>query len=380
MQRRIAFLAVIAITTSLAGCGAKKEHKIVAKPAVTVELAIAAVSSLTDAIDVTGSLEPKNAVDVKTQIPGLVKQVFVNEWVKVAKGQPLLKIDIAETEALTRRAEASVASAKASLAQAKVSASRSERELERIRSLKASGLATQQTLDDAVTEQEASRARTDAAKAQVLAAEEELRQSRARLSKGLVIAPISGTVAEKNINVGDLTSDAAAAKPIFRIVDNSLLTLTVTIPSTESAKIKVGQPLEFTVDSLAGKVFKGKVSYINPELSPVDRSLKVVAEIKNVPELLKGGLFAKGRIITGEKKSVLMIPRSALGSLDLTAHTATISTVDGNVARMRKVKTGIASGENVEIVEGIKPGDKFVSRGGFNLKDGDAVTVAGAKP
>lgn len=379
-MRNLAVLIITAIiAANISACSnsdARKKPEQVAKPPVAVEAVAAAASELTDGIEVTGSLEPKFSVDIKTQIPGLVKQVFVTEWVRVKKGQTLVRIDVAETEALARRAEAGVASAKAGLAQAQVAANRAERELARILQLKESGLATQQAMDDARSELEAAKARVEAARGQIGVSEEDVRQTRARMAKGLVVSPLDGVVAQRNVNVGDLASDAAAAKPIFRIVDNSLLNLTVNVSSADSARIKVGQPLEFTVDSLPGKIFTGKVMFINPELSAVDRSLKVIAEVRNLPELLKGGLFAKGRIVTGKRSAVLQVPRSAVGGLDLAAGKGTLFVVENGLARSRNIRTATVSGEMVEVAAGLKPGEQYVVRGGFNLKDGDRVALA----
>ncbi|MBT0665357.1 efflux RND transporter periplasmic adaptor subunit [Geobacter pelophilus] len=366
----------LATLTACSGNGeARKEG--VQKPPVAVEAGTIAPTTLVEGIEVTGSLEPKFYADVKTQIPGLVKQVFVTEWVRVRKGQPLARIDVAETEAMVKRSEANVESAKAGLAQAQVAVSRADRELARIRKLKESGLATQQAVDDATTESDAAKARIDAAKAQIRAAEEEVRQGRARQGKGLVVSPLDGVVALREVNVGDLASDAAAGKPIFRIVDNRLLNLTVTLPSSESARAKVGQPLEFTVDSLPGKLFTGTVMYVNPELNSSDRSLKVIAEVINNNDILKGGLFAKGKIIAGKRNNVIQVPRQALATWDTTAKKGTMFVVEGDSARLRQVVTGIVTGDLVEVVTGVKTGDRYVSRGAFNLKDGDKVALAG---
>ena len=368
---------VLLVVILLAGCS-KGEKQQVAKPPVAVETARAATAAMTEAVTVTGTLDPKFWADVKTQIPGLVKQVYVTEWVRVAKGTPLARIDLAETEALVKRAEAALEAAKAGQAQAQVAVARADRELARVVKLKESGLATQQALDDAHTESEAARARVDAAKAQIRVAEEDLRQAKARLAKGLVVSPINGVVALRDVNVGDLASDAAAGKPIFRIVDNRLLNLTVTVASADSARVKVGQQLRFSVDSLPGQTFTGRVMYVNPELTAVDRSLKVIAEVKNSPEVLKGGLFAKGEIVTGERKNVLLIPRSAINELDLAAHRGVVQLISSNTALKKEIKTGAVSGDLVEVVSGIKPGDEYVVRGGFNLRDGDRVTIAKA--
>jgi RND family efflux transporter MFP subunit len=363
----------------LSACGGKKEKTAqTAKSPVAVEVFSAAPSALTDGIQVTGSLEPKFYADVRTQIPGLVKQVFVTEWVRVRKGQALARIDVAEAEAMVKRAEAGVESAQANRAQARVAANRAERELARMLKLKESGLATQQAVDDARSEAEAAKTRIAATVAQIDAAEGELHQTRARQAKGSVTSPIDGIVAQRNVNVGDLASDAAAGKPIFRIVDNRLLNLTVTVSSADSARIRVGQPVMFSVDALPGRTFNGKVMFINPELSATDRSLKVIAEVPNIPEILKGGLFAKGSIITGTRDNVLLIPRSAIDRFDLAACTGTLFVVENGIARRRDITSGSVNGEQVEIVAGLKKGELFVVRGAFNLKDGDRVSVASA--
>jgi len=371
-------LASILVCAALSACSnseTKKTAELTVKPPVAVEAMTAGTSELVDGIQVTGSLKPKFSVDIKTQIPGLIKQVFVTEWVRVRKGQPLARIDVAETEAMVKRAEAAVESAKASLAQAGVAATRAERERERMLKLKESGLATQQAVDDARSEAEAAKARVDAARAQIAVAGEDVRQTRARQAKALVTSPLDGVVALRDVNVGDLASDAAAGKPIFRIVDNRLLNLTVTVSSADSGRIKTGQPVEFSVDALPGRTFNGKVMFINPELSSADRSLKVIAEVPNVPETLKGGLFAKGRIITGRRGNVLQIPRSAIDRFDLAARSGILFVVENNIARKREITTGSVSGESVEVLTGLKNGEQYVVRGGFNLKDGDTVSM-----
>jgi len=378
MNRAVGLVTIIFFAATISACGktgpAKEQ---LSKPPVAVESSSAKPAEMIEYIEVTGNLEPKFSVDVKTQIPGLVKQVFVNEWVRVKKGQPLAMIDVSETEAQVKRGEAGIAAARAGLAQARVAANRAERELARLVKLKESGLATQQALDDASTEKEAAQSKIDSARAQIRVAEEETRQGMARRAKGSVTAPIDGVVALRNINVGDLASDAAAGKPIFRIVDNRILNLTVSLSSADSGRVKVGQPLEFTVDSQPGVNFTGKIMFINPELSASDRSLKVIAEVSNVPETLKGGLFAKGRIITGRRADVLQVPRSAVAALDLSAGKGVMYVVENGTARKREIAVGVTNGDLIEVKSGIRSGERYVTRGGFNLKDGDSVTANG---
>ncbi len=378
MNKRFIFATILALIT-LTSCVRDDDGKAAKKPPTAVETKTAATAEMLDSIEVTGTLEPKNAVDIKSQIPGLVKQVYVAEWIRVRKGQPLARIDVAESEAQVKRAEAALESARAGEVQAQVAANRADREMARMRKLKDAGLATQQGMDDTGTEQQAARARVSAARAQSAVAREELRQARVRASKGIITAPISGVIALKEINVGDLTGDVAASKPLFRIVDNSLFNLTVTVPSTDSSRIKTSQPLQFSVDSLPGRTFTGRVMYINPELSASDRSLKVIAEVSNSDGLLKGGLFAKGRIIAGQRGNVLQIPRNAVATIDPATKGAVLFVVENGIARRREIKVAAITGESLEVAAGLKIGEQYVVRGGFNLKDSDQVTATAVK-
>jgi RND family efflux transporter MFP subunit len=188
---------------------------------------------------------------------------------------------------------------------------------------------------------------------------------------------MEGVVSLRDVNVGDLASDTGSAKPLFKIVDNRILNLTVTVPSVEMAGLKVGNPLTFIVDSMPGKTFSGKVMYINPVVDEADRSVKVIAEVGNRSGELKGGLFAKGRILTGAKRNVLQVPRSALIGINITAKKAGLFVVTEDRVRFREVKTGVISGEHVEIASGLDPGERVVVRGSFNLKDSDRVIIPG---
>jgi membrane fusion protein (multidrug efflux system) len=180
-------------------------------------------------------------------------------------------------------------------------------------------------------------------------------------------------VAQRDINVGDLVGEAGSTRILFRIVDNRLLDLTVTVPSSEMAKIQVGQPLTFTTDALPGQNFTGQVKFINPAVNETDRSIKVIAEIRNDPEILKSGLFVKGRILTGRRAHVLEIPRSALLDWDVKARQGDIWVVVQGQAQRRKVQTGGLDRDWVEVASGLQAGDQVITRGGFNVQNGDRV-------
>lgn len=370
------FLVALLLATA---CSKGQENKTTAeKPAVAVETAIATAAPLQDMVAVTGTLSARRKAEIKTELAGLFREVYVTEWVEVHKGQPLARIQASETETAVKRGEAGVASAKAALLQTEVEADRARREQERMRKLKSSGLATQQQLDDAESGAAAAAAQVSAARARLQVSEEEVAQLRIRLEKSVVRAPIDGVVAMRGINVGDLSGVDAGGKVIFRIVDNRTLDLTVTIPASELAQVKVGQTIEFTSDG-SPETFRGIIKHLNPSISTADRSLQLMAEIDNADGRLRDGLFVKGQIVTGQRDNVLLVPRTVLSGIDLAGRKAFLFVVVGDKAARRAVQTGAISGDQVEIVTGLQAGERYVSRGAFNLRDGDQVSVAGVQ-
>jgi RND family efflux transporter MFP subunit len=287
----------------------------------------------------------------------------------------LARIDIREQEAFVKRTEAALESAKSSELQARVADNRARRELERMKKLKDNGLTTQQALDDTVSEAEAAASRVEAANSQVRAAEEDLNQVRTRLAKGRIVAPIEGIVSERLANVGDLVGEAGANQPLFHIVDNRILNLTVSVPSAAMAGLRRGQPLEFTTDALPGRTFRGTVMFINPAVNEADRSVRVIAEVNNAAGELKGGLFVQGRIETGRRNGVILVPREALSGWDVAGRKAKLFIVEADRAKSREVRTGLATEGGVEITAGLKPAETYVVRGAFNVKEGDKLII-----
>jgi len=372
-------LLVLLLLLAAAGCSAvgeekKASEKAKGKPPVAVEAAKVIAADVTEGIEVIGTLAAKFGADVRSEYTGIVTDVYVTEWVKVKKGDPLAKLDTREIEVALKRTVAAVEVAKANVLQLEVVENRANREYERAVKLKEEGLITQQALDDAGTEKLAAAARIAAAKAQIRLAEEEVNQVQTRLAKTLLRSPMDGMVSLRNVNVGDFVGEMGA-KPMFRIVDNRLLDLTVTVPSGEMASLRPGQLITFSTDALPGRTFSGKVMFLNPIVNEADRSLKVVAEVDNSNEQLKSGLFVSGRIKTGERKGVLKIPRTALLSWDVPGKKGEVFVIQGDRAERRAVRTGALSGDLVEVTEGLERGNLVVTRGGFNVKDGDRVSV-----
>jgi RND family efflux transporter MFP subunit len=372
-------VALFALWVGIYGCSAtgedkKPNEKVGQRPPVAVEVTKVTAANITDGIEVIGTLSSKFGAEVKSEYTGIVAEVYVTEWVQVEKGTPLARLDTREGELVLKKAQTAVEIAKANLMQVEVAANRANREYERALKLKEVGLITQQNLDDARTEREVAAVRISAAKAQIQAAEEDVEHAQTRLSKAIIRSPRKGVISWRNVNAGDYVGEMGA-KPMFRIVDNRVLELTVTVPSGEMGAVRMGQALTFSTDAIPGKTFTGKVMFINPTVNEADRSVRVVAEVENTPEQLKGGLFVKGQILTGKRTGVIKIPRIALLTWDVAATKAEIFVVNENVAHRRTVRTGNISGDQVEIISGLASGQQVITRGGFNVKDGDKVNV-----
>ena len=333
------------------------------RPPVAVTVAPAATRDVSDAIDVVGSLAPKFFAEVKSEVTGVVTAVFVTEWAPIRAGEPLARLDASETEA-------GIAALKAATAQAAVAEKRAKHEQERARQLLEYGLITPQAADEA-------QSALDAATAAVAAAHAQVQTAEARLAKFFIRAPMDGVVALRRVNVGDRVENMGSSDPMFRIVDTRLLELTVSVPSTHLAAVRVGQPIEFAADALPNRQFTGRVMFINPAVDEASRSARVVADVRNGDGALKGGMFARGRIVLASRQNAVVVPREALLDWNVPARTASVYVVAGECADKRAVQVGAVTADGVEIAAGVRAGESVVTRGGFALRPGDQVMAGG---
>ncbi len=334
------------------------------RPPVAVDVTAVADADLTQAIDVVGTLAVKASADVKSEVSGVVREVYVTEWVPVKRGARLARVDTTELDA-------AIDASKAAGVQARVVAARARREYDRALSLKQYGLITGQQLDEAKSALESAEAASTAAAAQ-------LRVADARLRKCFLSAPVDGAVAVRNVNVGDRV-ESMGGLPLFRIVDNRILDLTVSVPSVKLGDLQAGQRLEFTTDAAAGRIFAGRVMFINPSVDEANRSVRVVAEVPNPDGALKGGLFVKGRIVVATRPGVVQVPVEALQNWNVAERTADLLVVRDGQAKRRAVVTGAVSGKSIEIASGLLRGEQVVTRGAFAVRVGDRVRVTGTR-
>ena len=178
-----------------------------------------------------------------------------------------------------------------------------------------------------------------------------------------VLAPISGTVIQRQVGLGQYINSTAAgaANPVYSIGDLSTVWLIANVRETDAPQMRVGQPVEVRVLAYPGRVFKAKISWVAPAVDSNTRRLPIRAQVDNRDGALKPMMFASFNIRTGNEAPATAVPRSAVVYEGEEVHVFVVRD-DGSVA-MKLIRTGRTSGEMVEVTEGLVAGDKVVTGG-----------------
>jgi multidrug efflux pump subunit AcrA (membrane-fusion protein) len=180
------------------------------------------------------------------------------------------------------------------------------------------------------------------------------------VQKALILrSPISGVVTVKNVMEG---ARITPADILFEITDLSHVWVQVDVYEAELSRAKVGMPAEMTTQASPGKIFKGRIAFVDPVMDPKTRTAKARVEFQNAAGELKPDMFGDV-VLRGQGRKGLLIPLDAV----LDAGTTKVAFVSLGEGRFepREVTTGITVGEKVEIITGLKVGDEVVVRANF---------------
>jgi len=191
-----------------------------------------------------------------------------------------------------------------------------------------------------------------------------------QLTDATIISPINGVVKEKLASRGEYLQPG---KPIATIVQINPLRLKIDVPEAFAAIVVIGQKVTLTVEAFAGREFRGAIRRINPSVDEKNRSLIALAEVANDNGLLKPGMFARGQIVSNSMGVALMVPENAVVSL---AGVNKLFVTDGQRATERQVKLGARDGGMVEVVEGVKVGERVITSNVDKLHDGSSVSTS----
>lgn len=190
-----------------------------------------------------------------------------------------------------------------------------------------------------------------------------------RFSASPVKAPIGGTVTSIS---GQLGMTVGPQMPIAKVGNLSRLEISCQIPERFISKIQKGQDAILSLQAYPDKKFPARVSEISPVLDPLSRTMEIKLDFSNREGFLKPGMFCEVKIITERKKGIVKLPAKVL--VRRFGGTFAFVLTDGKVEK-RPVTAGIEIDGKLEIVEGLKAGEKIVVRGQSLLEDGAAVRV-----
>jgi membrane fusion protein (multidrug efflux system) len=301
-------------------------------------------------LPLSGSLSPLLQSTVRAKVSGEVQKVLVREGDRVAEGQVIAEIDMAD---LKSKVDSAVASLEENKAKESIAAKNRENNQQLLRQK----FISQNAFDTTQSVYEAAVASAKSSEAQLRIAEKAVRDA-------VVRAPFSGIVSRRMVNVGE---KVGIDSPMFTVVDLARMEIEAPAPASEIPGVKVGQVAQFRVDGFGERNFEGRVERINPAADPGSRSITLYLAVANRDGALKGGMFAKGELVLDKAAAAPVVPANALREEAGQAFVFTIE--DGKVAR-RPVKVGMREGGYVEIQGGLEQGVPVVRARIMDLKAG----------
>jgi HlyD family secretion protein len=302
--------------------------------AVTYTTQEVVVGDLTVTVTATGNLEPRNQVEIGSELSGTIAKVYVDVNDEVKEGQVLAVLDTTRLEAQVLQAESSLQSAQARVLQAEASAKEARANLARlqkVRELSGNKLPSQQDIDVA----EAAVARADgelaAAKAAVAQARATLETVRTDLSKAEIRSPINGVILVRSVEPGQTVAASLQAPVLFIMAEDlKKMELHVSVDEADVGSVEVGQEATFTVDAYPSRRFSAHITQVHFASSNTKSSssssgssqasatstgvvtYETVLEVDNPDLLLRPGMTATAEIITTNIENAVLVPNAAL--------------------------------------------------------------------
>jgi RND family efflux transporter MFP subunit len=368
--------------------------------ALAVTIATVEAREVRRTVEAVGSLFAFDEVTVSPEVDGRADKVLVDVGDHVTKGQVLVQIlpleyelAVSQAQALLDQARAKLGLAEgqeelrdprqaASVKKAAADLANAEQKFRRSAELTQQGVVPKQTYDEDEANYNAVKAAYDLALQDVTNMQAAVKQDQAaldlarkKLRDTSIRAPFDGFVKERDVTVGQYLK-AATPTPTFGIVNINPMRARLKVPEKMAGWVSVGQPIDLTVEAFPDRTFGGKIWRINPSVDPTTRTFDVEGLVENHESLLKPGFFTKSSILTSKVEKVLVIPRR---SMSYAYGIYKVYIVNGNKLKETEIKIGDQSGEDVEILEGVKEGDRLALAAEgqeLALKDGLSVKVA----
>ena len=394
----------LAILASLTACSHEKAEE----PNVSVQIVTVEKKPLQRVVRSEAILFPLQQSAIVPKIAAPVKAFYVQRGSKVRKGQLLALLENRDLVAATQeskgayeQAEAAYATttgaslpeevekAKADAEGARIALEAEQKVYESRQELFQQGALPRKELDQATVNVTQARNQYDIAKRHLdallaVGKQQELKSasgqlssakgkylgSTAQLSYSEIRSPINGYVTDRPLFPGEMT---ASGTPLITVMDLSTVVARAHIAQDQAVLLKVGNRATITIPGLDDPV-EGKVTVVSPALDPNSTTVEVWVEAKNKDQLLKPGSSVQLAIVAQTLPDAVVVP--AAGVLTASDGTASVMVVGADShAHQRAVKIGIKQDDYVQVLEGLKPGEKIVGTGAYGLPDNTKVTA-----
>lgn len=340
---KIKLLLLLAVPALLAACGAGGQEKgrerepplVKAEPATTMRFA--------DRIEAIGTAVANEQVTLASPVTERIVRLNFDDGSYVRAGQVIAVLQQGQEAA--------------QLAEVQARARQAEQQLARVSQLKNRGFATRADYDVQVAAAAAARAQAQ--------------QVRAQVGDRVITAPFSGWVSLRTISAGAVVSQGT---PIATISDVSTIKLDFPVPETMLSVIRPGQAIEAVSAAWPGQPFRGTIHTIDPVVDPQTRAVTARARIPNPDRRLRPGMMLTVAIENAPRMSLTVPELAVLGEGD---RRFVFILGEGSRARRTEVRTGLRSGGRVEILAGLRPGQRVITEGIVKVADGMQVRTAG---
>ncbi len=286
---------------------------------------------------------------------------YIRKWNKdigslVQEGEVLAEIDTPELDQLLSQLVATQQQTSESMQLAKSS-------LERWEALRKKDVVSQQEYEEKKSSYTQAIANYNAAAANA---------ERTRQLSGFkkVVAPFSGVITKRNIDIGDLID--GTTKPLFLIAKTDPLRVYINVPQSYSQWVKVGQSADISLDEIRGKTFQGQITKSASAIDPLTRTMQVEITLGNKEKKLLPGSFVQVNLKLPASNAI-NIPSNALL---IRKEGTQVAVVDAeNKVHLQKIRLGRDFGVNADVIEGLKGGERLVLNPSDSLSEGDVVTV-----
>ena len=362
MPARLLLALVLAFSVAACQKGPEAGKKAAAAPSGPLLISAEDVhtvrnSALTSGPAITGTVQPERRADLRAEVSAMVLAVQKENGDKVRKGDLLARLDgTAISDAL--------ASAEAASRAAQQSFDQTTRQLERMKTLRTSGMTSAQALDDAEGRRNAALSDVEAAQARVVLARQQMTRTEIR-------APFDGIVSDRKVSAGDT---AQVGKELVKVIDPASMRFEGLVSADQIGAVKAGQSVSFRVNGYGEQQFTGKVRRVNPAANPTTRQVEVLVDFTGDKQPKLAGLYAEGRLETDSKTS-LTLPASAVVR---EGDKSSAWRVKGD--KLQKIAVGIGERDartgDFVVTSGLADGDQVIRYPSSSLKDGQTVQAS----